>query len=135
MNSRRRLILVSLLAAGATRCNVDEFNSRFYAALCTMEVACGDMPDRPTCLASLQLDTTDVQTLKADIASGKVHYDSAKAEACLEYWERLYGSACTQTAMAANNRALLWRGADGGVLLAPPSLGFRLNDIDCPFGG
>ena len=63
MNLRRRLILVSLFTAGAASCgggnaapgNVDEFINRFYGALCTMQVACGDMPDKPTCLTSLQL--------------------------------------------------------------------------------
>src|SRR4051812_30092813 len=109
MNLRRRLILVSLCTAVGVGCgggnaapgNIDEFINRFYGALCTMQVACGDMPDKPTCLASVQLDTTDFLTLKADIDSGKVHYDSAKAGACLAYAERLYGSACTRTALAA----------------------------------
>jgi hypothetical protein len=96
--------------AGAARCggdgggapgNVDEFNRRLNEALCTMMVACGDMPDKTTCLASLQLDTTELLTLKADIASGKVQYDSAKAGACLAYWERFYGAGCMQTARAA----------------------------------
>lgn len=109
MNVQSRLLVVSVLAAGAAGCggasgapgDVDAFLSRFYAAACTIQVSCGDMPDRPTCLASLPLDGTDLRTLRADVASGKVHYDSTKGGACLAYAERLYGSACTRTALAA----------------------------------
>ena len=113
MTLQPRLILVSLLAIGGAGCgsgnaapgNIDDFLDRFYAALCTMQVACGDMPDKAACLASVKLDSTDILTLKADIASGKVHYDSATAGNCLAYVERLYGSECTVTAFAAAGTA------------------------------
>ena len=81
--------------------NLDEFIDRFYSAVCQLYVTCGDMPDTPTCVASLQVDTTEILTVKADIASGKVRFDRAKAGACLDYVERVYGADCTQTALAA----------------------------------
>ncbi len=80
--------------------NIDEYLDRFLTELCTIDVACGSMPDMATCLVSFQFETTDLLTVKADIAAGKTRYDAAKAGACLDYAHRLYSSGCTQSGMA-----------------------------------
>jgi len=105
MTFSNRLILALLL--GVAGCggssskgapaNIDEYFDRFLTELCTIDVACGSMPDMATCRASLQLEGTDLLTARADIAAGKTRYDSAKAGACLEFAHRLYGSGCTRS--------------------------------------
>jgi hypothetical protein len=81
--------------------DLDAFLTQFFKMVCGLEVSCGSMPDLPTCEASLQPDSTEFATLRADIASGRVRYDGAKASACLDYDNRLYGGPCTHTALAA----------------------------------
>jgi len=108
MTFSNRLILALLL--GVVGCGgssskgapatIDEFLDRFVTELCTINVACGSMPDMATCRASLQIETTDLLTVKADIAAGKIRYDGAKAGACLDYAHRLYSSGCTRSATA-----------------------------------
>ena len=72
--------------------SLDELWGRLVAALCKFEVACGDMPDLATCLASQRPEASDGPTLKAEIASGKVRYDGVKARTCIEAIEAFYGS-------------------------------------------
>src|SRR5687768_5000161 len=103
------LVLPLLAGAGCgggsgSMVSVDELWSRLVAAICKFEAGCGEMPDLATCLASHQRETSDVATLKADIASGKVGYDGVKARTCIEAFERLYGSAtalCRQSERVA----------------------------------
>ena len=82
------LVSSALLAAGcgpssgkSNPANIDDFLNRFFTVLCKEEVSCGSMPDQATCLASVQRDTTELATLRADIASGKVRYDSVQGGA------------------------------------------------------
>jgi hypothetical protein len=105
-----RLILTACLIAvagcggsggNAAPGTADDFIGRLLAGFCKLDVACGSAPDLPTCLALQQVDTTDLLTLNADIASGKVHYDKAKAQACLQYFDRYTSTACTRGALAA----------------------------------
>lgn len=108
MTWSRRLLIISLLAVagcgggsgGTAPVDFDAFLDQFKIVLCTHDVACGKEPDVPTCRASLKVDGTDFETLRADIASGKVRYDSAKAGACIDYWVRIYGGPCTLSALA-----------------------------------
>ena len=81
--------------------DLDAYVSQFEDALCKLDVACGAMPDVATCMASLQVDSTELATLRADIASGKVRFDAVKAGACIDYVRRIYGGACTRSAQAA----------------------------------
>jgi len=92
-------LLLPLLAGfgcgsgGGSTVSLDELWDRLITALCKFEVGCGEMPDLATCLASQQREPSDLATLNADIASGKVGYDGVKARICIEAFERLYGSA------------------------------------------
>ena len=108
--SRIRLIsaLVFPLVAGCgggsgAPMGLAEAQSHVVNAICKFEVACSQMPDFATCQASLQMQPGYLATLEADIASGKVHYDGIKARSCVEALERLYGGACTQSALAASD--------------------------------
>ncbi len=100
-------VLAPLLAAGcggsskSGPATFDELYGDFATTICNLEVRCGDMPDMATCLASLQLDTTDYLTIKADIASGKIQYDAAKGRVCAAWYERYGAAACTLTGISA----------------------------------
>ena len=85
--------------------DLDAYITQFEDALCKLDVACGSMPDVTTCKATLQFDSTELATLRADVASGKVRYDAAKAGACIDYINQVYGGPCTRSALSA-------RGAD-----------------------
>jgi hypothetical protein len=104
------VLLLPLLAgtgcggSGGSSISVDELWGRLITAICKLEVGCGDMPDLATCQASQPVYPSDVATLKADIASGKVGYDGVKAGTCIEAFERAYGSTpalCKQSERAA----------------------------------
>jgi hypothetical protein len=89
---------------GRAPASLDDFIAGELAAICKYNVACGAMPDVPTCLASLQLDTTDFLTIKADVASGKVRYNRDKAEGCLELFDNgFYDSGCKYSTTPSNS--------------------------------
>ena len=58
-------------------------------------VACGSAPDRTTCLASLDFDSAQFATLKADIAAGTIAYNGQAAGACVDLFRSL--TSCKQT--------------------------------------
>src|SRR6266496_2025002 len=108
--SNRSLLLGVVVVAGcgggsghAAPGDLDAFLTQFFNVVCGLDVSCGSMPDVATCEASLQRDSTEFATVRADIASGKVRYDSAKASACIDYYHRVFGGACTWSALAAAN--------------------------------
>ena len=106
----KRLVLASLtVVAGCgggsghtPPADFDAFLTQFLDTLCTLDVGCGSMPDMATCRATLQTDSTEFDTLRADIASGKVRFDSASASACIDYANHLYAGPCTLSMIAAN---------------------------------
>src|SRR4029078_13299405 len=59
------------------------------------------MPDTATCMASLQVDSPEFATLRADIASGKVRFDSANASACIDYANHIYAGPSPRGPLAA----------------------------------
>jgi hypothetical protein len=81
--------------------DLDAYLAQFADALCNLDVSCGSMPDVATCKATLRLDSTEIATVRADIASGKAHYDAAMAGACMDYVKRIYGGPCTRSALAS----------------------------------
>jgi hypothetical protein len=87
--------------AGGGPVGFAELESRFKAAACQRAVACKETPDLATCMASIQEEPGYVATIESDIASGKLVYDGAAAESCIEAIESVYGAACTRTAVAA----------------------------------
>ncbi|HMF44778.1 MAG TPA: hypothetical protein VKQ32_29090 [Polyangia bacterium] len=103
---RDALVISSLLAAagcsaGPQFYDLDQFVNLVIDDLCRAQVACNDMPDMETCLATTKIEPNYLATLKQDIASGKVRYDGAKATACADLLHRLYGAECSQAALAA----------------------------------
>jgi len=101
------ILLLPLLAVAAcgdkkTAVNLDELVNRLATALCKYEVACEATPDMASCVASVFQDPDETAVLEANIASGKTKYDPVKANTCVEWFERYYGSAvCTQSGRAA----------------------------------
>ncbi len=54
------------------------------AADCRIKVLCSDFPDQASCVSSQQAQPHYYDTIAADIASGKVLYDGAKARSCID---------------------------------------------------
>jgi hypothetical protein len=95
------------LALGAASCGgsiaggpvaLEDFARELLDAMCTVAVACEEMPDRATCLASrpvLNFDT--FATLEAGVAAGTVTYDGQAARACIDVFKRFASCKATQT--------------------------------------
>jgi len=82
---------------------LDDLLSSLQAALCKVNVSCGNLPDPSACQATMIADGTDYQTVKVDIAAGKVRYDAAEAARCIQSFDalaQLYASGCTQSMRA-----------------------------------
>ncbi len=56
-----------------------------HDAICAEQIACSDIPDMATCDAAVTSDTTQLDTLIADVMAGIVTYDGNAATACLAY--------------------------------------------------
>jgi len=90
MVGRRGRVAVGLIAAAALGCDggggsipFSQFEPSFEQAVCHLSVLCGEFPDQATCLSSDHLEPHYYATLGQDISSGKVIYDGAKAQSCL----------------------------------------------------
>jgi hypothetical protein len=138
----KRLILASLTViagcgggSGHTPpADFDAFLTQFMDTLCRLDVGCGTMPDMATCVATLQVDTTEFATLRADIASGKVRFDSASASACIDYANRLYAGPCTRSMIAANTAAVGENVCDKFLVGAVAEGGACFSSYECASG-
>jgi hypothetical protein len=77
---------------------MEDFASAFIDASCTRAVACGQVPDKATCVAANALN--DFDDFFASVRAGKTTYDGAAAAKCIAT-ERAMGAAlpCTVTAL------------------------------------
>jgi hypothetical protein len=73
----------------------DALGAKVVPAACKQLVACGDLPDEATCEAWLRIQTSEFETLKTDIASGKVIYDPVAAGKCIGLLDMI--TSCTRT--------------------------------------
>jgi hypothetical protein len=67
---------------GSTGPTVDKYNAALANAVCAYYVACNLVPNNAICTSSIAPTFGDA-TLIADVASGRVKYDAAKAQACI----------------------------------------------------
>lgn len=80
---------------------IDEMMGRFTEMVCELEVACELTPDMATCLLTQRIDESELAALKGAIAAGRINYEAAKADACLDSLEPYYApSNCTQSSRA-----------------------------------
>jgi hypothetical protein len=98
-------LALTAVALGAATCGgggrsvpFDDLTGDLLSAECDVLVTCGLAPDRATCLSSVQLDSTQFATMKADIAAGTVIYDGQAAGACIDVFKN-QRSSCKQTVM------------------------------------
>jgi hypothetical protein len=87
-------------SCGGSSITLDEAQRRLRAAICRFEVSCREVPDMATCLTVVQEEPGYLQTLDADIASGKVVYDGVKANSCVSEYESIL-SSCNRSDDAA----------------------------------
>jgi hypothetical protein len=97
------LLLTAGCGGGSKGRTFDQLYGDYLNMLCKLEATCGDVPDEATCLASQDRASTDLLTLKADVAAGKVRVDAAKDDVCAGHYQRYGAAACTQSAIAAVN--------------------------------
>jgi hypothetical protein len=71
-----------------------QFEASYDQASCRLLVLCGEFPDQATCLSSDHYEPHDYATLDQDISTGKVMYDGAKAQACLDAYNAV--SSCNR---------------------------------------
>jgi hypothetical protein len=60
------------------------FQAARVTADCQIEVLCGEAPEQATCESGAHDYAHEDDTLQADIAAGRVVYDGAKAQACID---------------------------------------------------
>lgn len=82
-------------SGGGGPISFSQYETLVLAAGCQNSVLCGDFPDVATCLSSQQVLPHFYDTLGADVADGKVSFDPAQAQACVDEWNSL---PCTRTA-------------------------------------
>lgn len=91
------VVSVAALAAaacgggGSSSVKAEDYPSKLAEAECKNLVACGNSPDSATCAESVVLEGNQVETVLADIASGKIMYDASEAGKCLDE----YNTSCT----------------------------------------
>jgi hypothetical protein len=78
------LAVVAGCGAGGDTIPFAQLEPTALQATCRLEVLCGNYPDLATCESSEQTQPHYYDTIGADIASGKVVYDGAKARACID---------------------------------------------------
>ena len=105
-------LTLAALTVGASTCGggggrsvpFDDLAGDSTNAECDFLVACGAAPDRATCLASIGLNSTQLATMKTDIAAGIVVYDGQAAGACIDVFKSLV--SCKQTAIGDTGQRL-----------------------------
>jgi len=71
-----------------------QFEPAFEQGVCHMLVLCGEFPDQATCLSSDHFEPHHYPTLGQDVSTGKLIYDGAKAQACINSYNAL--SSCNR---------------------------------------
>jgi hypothetical protein len=77
---------------------LDMYAAALIPAECKRLVACGNMPDQPTCESSLRPYTGFFETMSLDVASGKVIYDAQAAGACIGVSNQITSCKSSQSA-------------------------------------
>ena len=86
------LVSAVALAACNNSISIDDFAQKFRDGECSAAVACNEFPDTATCEASISLDSSDFNTVVAEVKAGTVSYDGDAASQCLAY---LTDNVCT----------------------------------------
>jgi hypothetical protein len=81
-----------------------DYRMRLVAAYCKLAVACEEMPDEATCLATIQLQPGYVATLQQDIDGAKTKFDGNAAARCLAAIEGL--PSCKKSGLGATAAVL-----------------------------
>ncbi len=88
---------------GGSSLSIDDFLPQLQTSECTAVVDCDEVPDTATCDASLTLESTELETVVAEVKAGIVKYDGGAADECLSF---LTSNACTYRGAHATNPCL-----------------------------
>ena len=77
-------IVAMAACGGGGGVSAEDYPDALADARCKNLVACEGQPDSSTCADSLVFAGNDLETILADIASGKVKYDESQAKKCLD---------------------------------------------------
>jgi hypothetical protein len=94
------LALPAAAGCGGGTMSFTDFVDSYPAAFCHLRVLCGDFPDQASCLPEEQRPHY-FDTLRQDVASGKISYDGARGAACIQGLSGL--PACSGSAFAAHD--------------------------------
>ena len=88
----KTLIAGLVLAATTVACDgggggiaLTDLAAKLQAASCAAQVACDEMPDDATCEATAHTDSTEQETLLAEVKAGTVIYNSELASQCIAF--------------------------------------------------
>ena len=98
------LALAPAACGGGAGLAFDDLEGSTLSAACDFAVLCGSMPDRATCLASERTRESLFATMRTDIASGLVVYDSLAARRCVDDFGAL--RTCSLTTLASASKQL-----------------------------
>ncbi len=92
----KTLLAGLLLAATTVACDgggggiaVTDLAAKIQAAECAGQVACDDMPDDATCATTAHTDSTEQETLLAEVKAGTVIYNSEVASQCIAFLQNV----------------------------------------------
>jgi hypothetical protein len=92
----KTLLAGLVLAATIVACDgggggiaLSDLAAKIQAANCAGEVACDEMPDDATCMATAHTDSTQQETLLAEVKAGTVVYNSDLAAQCIAFLQNV----------------------------------------------
>jgi hypothetical protein len=109
-----------------------QFESSYASENCRLEVLCEEFPSQALCLSSAQMHTHEQDTLVEDVATGKVVYDAAMAQACIDALTSV--TSCTRNPVTSSGVDIT--STCGSVLTGAVALGAScFYSGECALGG
>jgi len=100
---RRLAVLVLIAGCGDGALGIADFPDAFLDARCSYEARCGLFQSADACRTFEQARTVDSPNPEAAQKAGKLHFDAAAAQACLDVYKQ---ASCDATLQAADTFAV-----------------------------
>src|SRR5947208_2552129 len=92
MKGMLAVVLVAACGSSGTKIRAHDLPAARRDALCDRDVQCGLMPDKPSCLAALNISDLATVTILADIDGKTIAYDEGLGGQCVD---DIRGAGCT----------------------------------------